>query len=75
MKETKHKAVIRQAKGFRGRANSCFKIAVNILEKSWQYAYVGRKHKKRNMRKLWIQQLNAGVGQHELSYSRFIFWQ
>ena len=39
----KHKRVIRQSKGFRGRANRCFRIAIRRLEKSWQYAYRDRK--------------------------------
>lgn len=71
----KHKAVIRQSKGFRGRANRCFRVAIRRLEKSWQYAYRDRKVKKREFRKLWIQRLNAGVRQHGMSYSRFISMQ
>ncbi|EJK74097.1 hypothetical protein THAOC_04243, partial [Thalassiosira oceanica] len=71
----KHKSVIRQSKGFRGRANRCFRIAIRRLEKSWQYAYRDRKVKKREFRKLWIQRLNAGVRQQGLSYSRFINMQ
>lgn len=71
----KHKWVIRQSKGFRGRANRCFRIAIRRLEKSWQYAYRDRKVKKREFRKLWIQRLNAGVRQHGISYSRFINMQ
>lgn len=71
----KHKRVIKQSKGFRGRANRCFRIAIRRLEKSWQYAYRDRKVKKREFRKLWIQRLNAGVRQQGLSYSRFINMQ
>lgn len=71
----KHKRVIRQSKGFRGRANRCFRIAIRRLEKSWQYAYRDRKVKKREFRKLWIQRLNAGVRQHGVSYSKFIAMQ
>jgi len=70
-----HKAVIRQSKGFRGRANRCFRVAIRRLEKSWQYAYRDRKVKKREFRKLWIQRLNAGVRQHGMSYSNFINMQ
>ena len=43
----KHKWVIRQSKGFKGRANRCFRVAIRRLEKSWQYAYRDRKVKKR----------------------------
>jgi large subunit ribosomal protein L20 len=68
----KHKAVIRQAKGFRGRAKNCFSIAIRRLQKSWQYAYRDRKVQKREWRKLWILRLNAGIRQYGLSYSQFI---
>ena len=71
----KHKWVLRRSKGFRGRANRCFRIAIRRLEKSWQYAYRDRKVKKRQFRKLWIQRLNAGVRQHGISYSNFINMQ
>ena len=68
----KHRRVIKLSKGFRGRANRCFRVAIRRLEKSWQYAYRDRKVKKREFRKLWIQRLNAGVRQQGLSYSKFI---
>mmetsp|Transcript_10859 Transcript_10859/g.16697 ORF Transcript_10859/g.16697 Transcript_10859/m.16697 type:complete len:145 (-) Transcript_10859:254-688(-) len=68
----KHKAVLRQSKGFRGRAKNCYTIAIRRLQKSWQYAYRDRKVQKREWRKLWIQRLNAGVRQYGISYSRFI---
>merc|ERR1712194_578889 len=71
----KHKSVVRQSKGFRGRAKNCFRIAIRRLEKSWQYAYRDRKVKKREFRKLWIQRVNAGVRQHGVSYSRFVAMQ
>lgn len=70
-----HKRVIKQSKGFRGRANRCFRIAIRRLEKSWQYAYRDRKVKKREFRKLWIQRMNAGVRQYGISYSRFVQMQ
>lgn len=50
-------------------------MAIRRLEKSWQYAYRDRKVKKREFRKLWIQRLNAGVRQHDVSYSNFINMQ
>lgn len=67
-----HKNVLRRTKGFRGRSKNCFRIAILKLQKSWQYAYRDRKAKKRNLRKLWIQQINAGARQYAWSYSRFI---
>ena len=60
------------AKGYRGRANRTFRAAVRRVEKGLQYAYRDRKVKKRNMRKLWIEKINAGTRQHNMSYSRFI---
>lgn len=72
MASKKHKAIIRQAKGFRGRAKNCYSIAINRLEKSWQYAYRDRKVKKREMKRLWIERINAGVRQYGISYSTFI---
>lgn len=68
----RHRKVIKQTKGFRGRAKSCYLTALNRLEKSLQYVYRDRKAKKRNFRSLWIQRINAGVREHGLTYSQFI---
>ena len=64
--------MLRLAKGYRGRANSCFKIARNRVEKALARAYVGRKLKKRDQRKLWITKINASVKLQGLNYSRFV---
>ena len=68
----KHKKVIKQASGFRGRRKNTFKVAKQAVEKSMQYAYRDRKVKKRDFRGLWIQRINAGVREHGLTYSTFI---
>jgi large subunit ribosomal protein L20 len=68
----RHKKVLEQAKGFRGRANSSYRIALERLEKSLQYAYRDRRNKKRDFRGLWIQRINAGARQHGLTYSQFM---
>ncbi|MFN7662690.1 MAG: 50S ribosomal protein L20 [Alphaproteobacteria bacterium] len=68
----RHKKVISQSKGFRGRSKNCFRIAVQRLEKSLQYAYRDRRARKRDMRALWIQRINAAVRLEGLTYSRFI---
>lgn len=68
----RHKKIIKMAKGYRGRSNSCFRVAVEKVEKGLQYAYRDRRNKKRDFRKLWIQRINAGVRQHGLSYSVFM---
>jgi large subunit ribosomal protein L20 len=70
----RHKKVLKQAKGFRGRASLCFRTALNRLEKSLQYAYRDRRTKKRDFRALWIQRINAAVRNNSetMTYSRFI---
>ena len=68
----RHRKVIKAAKGFRGRAKNCFRIAVQRLEKSRQYAYRDRRNKKRNFRALWIQRINAAVRAEGLTYSQFM---
>jgi large subunit ribosomal protein L20 len=68
----RHKKVLGLAKGYRGRANSSFRIAVEKVEKGLQYAYRDRRVKKRNFRALWIQRINAGVREHGLTYSQFM---
>jgi large subunit ribosomal protein L20 len=68
----KHKKVIKQAKGFRGRRKNTFKVAKQAVEKSMQYAYRDRKVKKREFRSLWLQRINAGARELGVSYSVFI---
>jgi len=68
----RHKKVIEQSKGFRGRSSTNYRIALERLEKSLQYAYRDRRAKKRDFRGLWIQRINAAVREHGLTYSRFI---
>jgi len=64
--------VLKQAKGFRGRRKNTITSANAAVDRSMQYAYVGRKLRKRNFRALWIQRINAAVREHGLTYSRFI---
>ena len=68
----RHKKVIKQAKGYRGRSKNVFRIAIEKVEKGLQYAYRDRRTKKRNFRGLWIQRINAGSRLHGLNYSRFM---
>ncbi len=68
----RHKKVLNLSKGFRGRSSTCYRVALERLEKSWQYAYRDRKVKKREFRALWIQRINAAVRMHGLKYSVFI---
>mmetsp|Transcript_3036 Transcript_3036/g.7435 ORF Transcript_3036/g.7435 Transcript_3036/m.7435 type:complete len:110 (+) Transcript_3036:71-400(+) len=64
--------ILKLAKGFRGRAKNCFRIAVNRVEKALQYSYRDRRNKKREMRSLWIQRINAGTREHGVKYSDFV---
>ena len=68
----RHKKTLELAKGYRGRAKSSFRIAIEKVEKGLRYAYRDRRAKKRNFRALWIQRINAGVRQEGLTYSQFM---
>lgn len=68
----KRKKILDLAKGYRGRSKNCFRIALQRVEKALRYAYRDRRTKKRDMRGLWIQRINAAVREHGLVYSRFI---
>ena len=68
----RHKKVLDRARGYRGRSNSSFRIAIERVEKGMQYAYRDRRNRKRSFRALWIQRINAGAREHGLSYSQFI---
>ena len=68
----KHKKVLKLAKGYFGAKSKQFRAANQAVMKSLAYAYVGRKRKKRDYRKLWIARINAASRQNGLSYSRFI---
>lgn len=68
----RHKKVLKMAKGYRGRAKSCFRVAIEKVEKGLQYAYRDRRNKKRNFRALWIQRINAAVRPFDITYSQFI---
>ena len=71
-KHARHKKVLEQTKGFRGRNATNYKIAKNRLEKALRYQYRDRRLKKRDFRALWIQRINAAVRPLGLTYSRFI---
>lgn len=68
----RHKKVIKQAKGYRGRSKNVFRAAIERVEKAGQYAYRDRRARKRNFRALWIQRINAGSREHGLTYSQFM---
>ena len=68
----KRRAVLKQAKGYRGAKSKLYSVARQAVMKSGQYAYVGRKLKKRDMRSLWITRINAACRENGISYSVFI---
>ena len=68
----RHKKVLKLAKGYRGRNGSCYRIALEKVEKGLQYAYRDRKARKREFRALWITRINAAARLSGLSYSRFM---
>ncbi|MDR1333477.1 MAG: 50S ribosomal protein L20 [Holosporales bacterium] len=68
----RHKKILKLAKGYRGRSSTCFRPAIERLEKAWQYAYRDRKVEKRRMRALWIQRINAAVRALGEKYSTFM---
>ncbi len=68
----KRRKILKQAKGYFGAKSKLYRVARQAVMKSLSYAYVGRKAKKRDFRKLWIARINAGCRQNGLSYSKFM---
>ena len=68
----RRKKVMSHAKGYFGRRKNVWTVAKNAVEKGMQYSYIGRKHKKRNFRTLWIQRINAAARLNGMSYSVFM---
>ena len=70
--KARHKKVLKRAKGYYGRRKNVFRVAVQAVERSMQYAYRDRRNRKRDFRGLWIQRINAGVRMYGITYSQFI---
>lgn len=70
--KARHKKVLEQAKGYRGRRNAVYRIAKEAVMKAGQYAYRDRRAKKRVFRALWIARINAAVRELGMSYSAFM---
>lgn len=68
----KHKKILRTTKGYRGTRRKLYKRAHEAYLRAGQHAYVGRRLRKRDMRRLWIQRINAALSEYDLSYSKFI---
>jgi|TARA_B100001094_G_scaffold127392_1_gene123351 large subunit ribosomal protein L20 len=70
--KARKKKVFKLAKGFFGRRKNVWTVAKNAVEKALQYSYIHRKTKKREIRSLWIQRINAAVRDSGISYSDFM---
>jgi large subunit ribosomal protein L20 len=68
----RHKKILSRAKGYYNARRKVFRVAKQAVTKALQYAYIGRKQKKRQFRALWIVRINAGARQFGLSYSRLM---
>ena len=69
---SRHKKVLEQATGFRGRRKNVFRVAKEAVMKAGQYAYRDRRVRKREFRALWIARINAGAREYGMSYSAFM---
>ena len=68
----RHKKILSRAKGYYNARRKVYRVAKQAVTKALQYAYIGRKQKKRQFRALWIVRINAAARQFGLSYSRLI---
>ena len=68
----KHKKILKRAEGYYGAKHYRFRMAKQAVMKSGNYAYVGRKQKKRNFRQLWIARINAGARMCGTTYSKLM---
>ena len=70
--KARHKKILNQSKGYRGRRGNVYRIAKEAVMKAGQYAYRDRRQKKRQFRALWITRINAAVRELGMSYSAFM---
>jgi large subunit ribosomal protein L20 len=70
--KARHKKILKLAKGYRGRAKNCIRVAIEKVEKALRYAYRDRRNKKRDFRGIWIQRINAAVRDQGMVYSTFM---
>lgn len=68
----KHKKVLKLAKGYRGGKSKLYRTASQAVMKSLKYAYIGRKQKKRNFRRMWITRISAAAKMNGMNYSTFM---
>ena len=68
----RRKRVLKLAKGYRGAKSKCFRTAKQAVMKSLVYAYIGRKQRKRDFRRLWITRISAACKMNGINYSQFM---
>ena len=68
----RHKRVLKLAKGYRGAKSKLFRTAKQAVMKSLSYAYIGRKQKKRDFRRIWITRISAAAKMNGINYSQFM---
>ncbi|MBQ7369377.1 MAG: 50S ribosomal protein L20 [Clostridia bacterium] len=68
----KRRKILKLAKGYYGNKSKSYRIAREAVMKSLNYAFIGRRQKKRDFRKLWIARINAAARQNGMSYSKFM---
>mgnify|MGYP002634531768 CR=1 FL=1 len=71
-RRARHNKILKAAKGYHGRSNTAYRLALRRVEKGREYAYRDRRNRKRDFRRLWIQRINAAARIHGLTYGRFI---
>ena len=72
VRRAKRKKALARTKGFYATKSKLYRAAKEAADKALEYAYVGRRLRKRDFRRLWIVRINAGARQHGLSYSQFM---
>ena len=72
VRRAKRKKALARTKGFYATRSKLYRAAKEAADKALEYAYVGRRLRKRDFRRLWIMRINAGARQHGLSYSQFM---
>jgi large subunit ribosomal protein L20 len=72
VRRAKRKKLLSRAKGFYARKGSLYRYAKEAVDTALKYAFVGRRNKKRDFRRLWIVRINAGAREHGLSYARLM---
>ena len=70
--KNRRRRILKQAKGYYGSDSRLYASARDAVDRAMQYAYAGRKLRKRDFRRLWITRINAACRQNDISYSRFM---